>query len=245
MTCLAVTEVSHGYGSGAQRVLALNGLSLEVGPGEVVCIAGPSGSGKTALCHLAAGLESPDMGTVTLAGLPTAGIVDWSQVAIDTQQHGLLPELTVSENVYLPAYRAAADVLHLPSLLTSLDLTELADRVTAATSLGEQQRTSIARALSMSPRVLVLDEPTGHQDDEHVEQVLDVVLTATRSASAVLVCTHDDRVLDVADRVVRLDEGRTLGRLDISETPTSQLLSQTGPARDHLQPGPDRSCASE
>jgi ABC-type lipoprotein export system ATPase subunit len=208
VTVIVVDGVSHGYGAGADRTQALTDVSLTVAEGEVVCVAGPSGSGKTALCHLVAGLETPDTGSVTVAGTSTDGPGDWSLVAVVPQQHGLLAELSVEQNVALPALRTTNGWDGAADVLEALDLTELAGRAAAETSLGEQQRTAIARALVLSPRVLVLDEPTGHQDDRHVEQVLAVVRAAAAAGSAVLVASHDDRVLEAADRVVRLAEGR-------------------------------------
>jgi ABC-type lipoprotein export system ATPase subunit len=208
VTVLVVAGVSHGYGDGADRVQALTDVSLTVAEGEVVCVAGPSGSGKTALCHLVAGLETPDTGSVTVAGTSTAEVGDWSLVAVVPQQHGLLAELSVEQNVALPAMRASNGRDGATDLLAALDLGELAGRAAAETSLGEQQRTAIARALVLAARVLVLDEPTGHQDDGHVEQVLAAVRAAAAAGSAVLVASHDDRVLEAADRVVRLAEGR-------------------------------------
>jgi ABC-type lipoprotein export system ATPase subunit len=205
---LTVSGVSHGYSAGAGRVQVLHDVSLTVAGSEVVCVAGPSGSGKTALCHLVAGLETPDSGSVTVAGTPSADVRDWAVVAVAPQQHGLLAELSVTQNVRLPALRARDESDHTPALLAALDLVDLAHRSSAETSLGEQQRTAIARALVLAPRVLVLDEPTGHQDDDHVEQVLAAVRAAAAAGSAVLVASHDERVLEAADRVVRLDEGR-------------------------------------
>jgi ABC-type lipoprotein export system ATPase subunit len=184
----------------------------------VVCVAGPSGSGKTALCHLAAGFEVPMSGRVTVDGTPSTALDDWAVVAALPQQHGLLGELSVRANVALPGQRAGrgsrltrvAELPGLQRLLEDLDLAELADRAVYETSLGEQQRAALARALVLSPRLAVLDEPTGHQDDDHVAQVLAAVRQSTVAGTGVLVASHDDRVLEAADRVVRLDRGRLL-----------------------------------
>jgi ABC-type lipoprotein export system ATPase subunit len=218
VTVLSVSTVSHAYGDGADQVLVLDDVSLHVDAGEVVCVAGPSGSGKTALCHLAAGFEVPMSGTVTVDGRPSTALDDWAVVAALPQQHGLLGELSVRANVALPGQRAGrgrrlsqpAELPGLQRLLEDLDLAELADRAVDETSLGEQQRAALARALVLSPRLAVLDEPTGHQDDDHVAQVLAVVRQSTAAGTGVLVASHDDRVLDAADRVVRLDRGRLL-----------------------------------
>jgi ABC-type lipoprotein export system ATPase subunit len=206
---LTVSGVSHGYGAGAGRVEVLHDVSLEVAPGELVALAGPSGSGKTTLCHLAAGFESPERGSVTVDGRPAVAVADWSVVAVVPQQHGLLAGLTVEDNVCLPAHRAGVDATaSFAALAEALDLSAFTRRGVLETSLGEQQRTAVARALLLAPRVVVLDEPTGHQDDDHVLEVAEVLVDAARAGSGVLVATHDRRVWDVADRVITIDEGR-------------------------------------
>lgn len=219
MTVLSVSAVSHAYGDGAERVLVLDDVSLHVDAGEVVCVAGPSGSGKTSLCHLAAGFEVPMSGTVTVDGTASTALDDWAVVAALPQQHGLLGELSVRANVALPGQRSGrgsprlSQLPELPEvqrLLDALDLAGLADRAVDETSLGEQQRAALARALVLSPRLAVLDEPTGHQDDDHVAQVLAAVRQSTAYGTGVLVASHDDRVLEAADRVLRLDRGRLL-----------------------------------
>lgn len=211
MSVLEVRAVSHGYGAGTGRVEVLHDVSLAVGPGEFVALAGPSGSGKSTLCHLAAGLESPERGEVTVAGRHADQVTDWAIVAVVPQQHGLLAGLSVADNVCLPAYRAGSDPAPaLAALAEALDLSTFTRRGVLETSLGEQQRTAVARALVLSPRLAVLDEPTGHQDDDHVVQVVAALAAAARSGTAVLVATHDQRVWEVADRVVRLDEGRVI-----------------------------------
>lgn len=210
MSGLEVTRVGHGYGAGAGRVEVLHDVSLTVAPGELVALAGPSGSGKSTLCHLAAGFESPERGSVTVDGRPSAAVADWAVVAVVPQQHGLLAGLTVEDNVCLPAYRAGVDpAAAFASLAEALDLTSFTGRGVLETSLGEQQRTAVARALVLSPRLAVLDEPTGHQDDDHVAQVVAALAAAAHAGSAVLVATHDPRVWEVADRVIGIDEGRT------------------------------------
>ena len=209
---LTVDDVTHSYPDGPTRFTALERLSMSVARGELVCLAGPSGSGKSSLCHVAAGLERPDSGTVEVDGSPPARL-DWSVVSVLPQQHGLVSGLTALQNVRLPGQRLRAaggadGAEELEMLMVSLDVQHLADRSVTDTSIGEQQRIALARALSLSPRLSVLDEPTGHQDDDHVEQVLAALRRATEAGTAVLVASHDTRVVDVADRVVRLDGGR-------------------------------------
>jgi ABC-type lipoprotein export system ATPase subunit len=209
-TVLLVADVVHTYADGPHRLRALDGVTLEVGDGEMVCLAGPSGSGKSSLCHLAAGMEVADSGRVEVDGSAPAAL-DWSAVSVLPQQHGMVSGLTVAENVALPARRLGLDrAVDLDGLLQSLDVHHLAGRLVSDISIGEQQRTALARALVLGPRLAVLDEPTGHQDDEHVEAVLAAVQAAAASGTAVLVASHDQRVVEATDRVVRLDSGRVV-----------------------------------
>jgi len=127
-------------------------------------------------------------------------------VSLLPQRLALAPELSVAENALLPARLRGRAVD--PLLLESLGLDAIADRPVHETSLGEQQRTALARALVLGPSVAVLDEPTGHQDDEHVGLLLDALVAAARAGTLVLVATHDQRVIDVADETVRLRSGR-------------------------------------
>lgn len=216
---LVLDGVGVRYRSGPVELTVLHDVSLEVAAGEVVCLSGPSGSGKSTLCHVVAGFEAPSSGTASVLGRPTTALHDWGVVAVVPQRLGLVPELTVAESVALPralrgpqsaADGPGGDLVPVAELLADLGLGGLGHRYVGETSMGEQQRTAIARARSLDSALLVLDEPTGSQDDEHVDLVLAAVAGAARRGSAVLVSTHDDRVLAVADRVVALDEGRVV-----------------------------------
>jgi ABC-type lipoprotein export system ATPase subunit len=198
--------VGRSYGRGAGALVALRDIDLELNAGEVVAVVGRSGSGKSTLCHVLAGLEQPTSGSVRVAGQPLASAPDWDDVAILPQRLGLAGELTVAENAFLPCWlRGRSGDLE---LLRLLGLQTLADRRAGATSLGEQQRTALVRALSNRPRVVVLDEPTGHQDDDNVERVQACLALGRERGAAMLVATHDHRLVRSADRVVRLDGGR-------------------------------------
>jgi ABC-type lipoprotein export system ATPase subunit len=216
-TALEVSGVTHTYASRhASPVTALHDVDLVAQRGELVCLAGPSGSGKSTLCHLAAGLERPSHGTVRVGGQAPDRIRDWRMVAVAPQRHGLIPDLTVAENVWLPVHYGAgrgsdagADGA-VETALELLDVAHIEGRMARQTSLGEQQRTAVARAIVLRPSLVVLDEPTSHQDDEHVDQVLEAFLAVRGHGTAVLVASHDERVIEVADRTVRLDEGRVV-----------------------------------
>ena len=201
-----VRGVSHTRGSGAAATRVLHEVDLALAPAAMVVLAGRSGSGKSTLCHLVAGVMAPTAGQVLVAGRPAHPVADWAEVSLLPQRLSLDPELTVAENVLLPAglRRRKAGT----ELLDRLGLTPIAGRPARDTSLGEQQRTALARALILEPTVAVLDEPTGHQDDDHVHLVLDVLAAAVRSGTLALVASHDPRVIDIADVVVRMRSGR-------------------------------------
>jgi ABC-type multidrug transport system ATPase subunit len=184
----------------------LHDVSLTLPPARLAVLAGRSGSGKTTLCHLVAGIMPPSAGQVLVSDRPAHSIKDWAEVSLLPQRLALDPELTVAENALLPAgLRGRAGD---PDLLERLGLAPIAGRPARETSVGEQQRTALARALVLAPAVAVLDEPTAHQDDEHVQLVLDLLAVAGRAGTLVLVATHDPRVIDIADRTVHLRSGR-------------------------------------
>jgi ABC-type lipoprotein export system ATPase subunit len=206
VSALELRAVTHGTREHGRPVL--DGVDLAVTPGEVVALVGRSGSGKSTVCQLAFGLERPDRGEVVVDGSPAGPSAPWSVVALQPQRLGLAPELGVEENALLPCWLAG--VTPPSDLLESLHLAHIGSRAAGLTSLGEQQRTGVARAVCLRPRLVLLDEPTAHQDDENVDRVLGAVTAAAREGSAVLVATHDPRVVAAADRSVHLDGGRVV-----------------------------------
>ncbi|HEX5203798.1 MAG TPA: ATP-binding cassette domain-containing protein [Actinoplanes sp.] len=201
MTGSLVEVRSVGHANGVLR-----DVSLSLPPATLAVLAGRSGSGKSTLCHLIAGVMRPSAGEVLVGGKPAHRAVDWATVSLLPQRLALEPELSVAENVLLPAGVRGASTDR--GLLDRLGLAGIAARPARDTSLGEQQRTALARALVLTPAVAVLDEPTAHQDDEHVELVLTAVRAAVDAGSLAVVATHDQRVIDIADTVVRLSSGQ-------------------------------------
>lgn len=202
MTGPLVEVRAAGHTRGATRVL--DRIDLSLAPATLVVLAGRSGSGKSTLCHLIAGVMAPTIGEVLVAGRPAHPVADWATVALLPQRLALDPELTVAENILLPAGLRGRSP---DGLLDRLGLAAIAARPARDTSLGEQQRTALARALVLNPAVAVLDEPTAHQDDEHVHLVLAALAAAVSAGTLAVVATHDQRVIDVADTVVRLGQG--------------------------------------
>ncbi|WP_116452197.1 ABC transporter ATP-binding protein [Blastococcus litoris] len=210
---LTATDVSKTYRRGREQVHALRGVSIAVRPGEVVALLGRSGSGKTTLLNCLLGWETPDAGSVQVPGAPTPAAADWSTVAVVPQRFGLLDELSLADNVALPARLAGAPDPRETAVATlgTLRLAHLADRMPDEVSLGEQQRTAIARALVVRPSFLIADEPTGRLDEELSTHVLTTLREVYAAAgTGVLVASHDPVVVAAADRVVRLSDGQVV-----------------------------------
>ncbi|WP_369137527.1 ABC transporter ATP-binding protein [Modestobacter versicolor] len=210
MTVLRAVDVHKTHRRGQERVHALRGVSLEVHPGEVVLLLGRSGSGKTTLLNCLLGWETPDSGTVSVPGAAEPAAASWRTVAVVPQRFGLLEELSLADNVTVPARLAGVDRPREAALATLADLGlgHLADRSPDEVSLGEQQRTALARALVVRPAFLVADEPTARLDEETSTRVL--ALLRDRYAAAgtgVLLAGHDPLAVAIADRVVRLSDG--------------------------------------
>jgi len=207
---LIVGGLHKSYRRGPETVHALRGVDLAVKPGELTVLLGRSGSGKTTLLNCIAGWETSDRGSVMLPDAPGAA-TPWQQLAVVPQRFGLLPELTLAENVALPVRLAR---LPGPSrtareLLLALEIDHLAGRMPDEVSLGEQQRAAIARGLSVRPRVLLADEPTGRLDEDLSARVIDVLREfCTEHGTVVLIASHDPIAEQQAHRVVRLRDGR-------------------------------------
>ena len=199
---------------GSEPVHALDGVDLRVSAGELVALVGPSGSGKSTLLALLCGWESADSGTLAYAGALAdrpPSTLGWPELALVPQALGLVPDLSLADNVLLPARLRGglADARERAGqLLADFGLAHLADRYPYQASLGEQQRVAVARALLLRPAVLLADEPTAHQDRGHADVLLDAFTTQAREGSAVLIATHDEIAWSRADRVLSMRDGR-------------------------------------
>jgi ABC-type lipoprotein export system ATPase subunit len=202
------------FARGTEPVHALAGVDLTVAAGELVALVGPSGSGKSTLLALLCGWETADSGTLAyggaLAGRPPSTL-GWRELALVPQALGLVPDLSLADNVLLPARLAdgaAAAPERTAELLEELGIAHLADRYPHQASLGEQQRVAVARALLLRPAVLLADEPTAHQDRGHADALLDALTAQARAGSSVLIATHDEIAWSHADRVLTMRDGR-------------------------------------
>jgi putative ABC transport system ATP-binding protein len=202
-----LTGVARCFRSRAESVVAVSDLSLELHRGELVALVGPSGSGKTTALNLLLGWEQPDAGTVERTYDRAEG---WAAQAVVPQDLGLLGELTVRQNVAVAARLCGAPAPPVDELLAEVGLSALADRLPRELSVGEQQRCAVARAVSCSPVLLAADEPTAHQDERHADMVMEVLARVAAAGGAVLVLTHDTRLMEAVDRVVSILDGRIL-----------------------------------
>ena len=213
---LEARGVVKSYKRGPEKVLALDEADLVLRAGELVALVGPSGSGKTTLLNILAGWEKPDRGELRWQGHPGHDMrrLPWRSLAVVPQRLGLLEELSVRENVELPLRLEGSlddpGSARATELLQWLHLEHLADRPPSETSLGEQQRAALARAVLPVPAVLLADEPAGHQDRASSELVLRTLRAAARRGTACLVATHNPDSLVFCDRSVEMLDGRVV-----------------------------------
>jgi ABC-type lipoprotein export system ATPase subunit len=198
-------EIRKTFHRAGEDIVAVDGVSVAVRSGELAALLGSSGSGKTTVLNVLAGWEQPDSGVISVPG------PGWDDVAVLPQRFGLLGELTVRENVEYPARLAGRlDEARpwLEELLAGLGLAELADRFPHETSIGQQQRAALVRALALRPRLLLVDEPTGHQDLVSAYAVVRALRAAAERGSACLVATHERELIPFFDTVFTLAGGR-------------------------------------
>ncbi|GGS98995.1 MULTISPECIES: ABC transporter ATP-binding protein [Streptomyces] len=220
---VVVDGVHRTFGSGERAVHALRGASFEVARGSLTALKGRSGSGKTTLLNLVGGLDAPSGGTVTvdgtdLAGLDEAGLLALrrDRIGFVFQSFGLIPVLTAAENVGVPMRMRGVPAKEREerarTLLALVGLAEHAEQRPGELSGGQQQRVAVARALANEPALIIADEPTGQLDSETGRSIMQLLRAVARSEGVtVLVATHDPVLLELADEVVELRDGRIAG----------------------------------
>jgi lipoprotein-releasing system ATP-binding protein len=196
----------------------LQGVSLDVRAGEVVALWGASGSGKSTLLHLLGGLDAPDSGTLAVCGLDPCHEASRNQLRREAvgfvfQLHNLIPDLTVEENIRVPALAAGRGKTDTAARVRVLvEQVGLAHRIghrVQDLSGGERQRTAICRALMNAPRLLLADEPTGALDEQTGDAIFALLKElAAREGVAVVLATHERRFAEACDRIVRVRNGR-------------------------------------
>ena len=222
MAAVVVDNLSHAFGQGEMRREVLQNISFSIEPGEVVLLTGPSGCGKTTLLTLIGALRTVQQGEVSVLGesLNGAGRRRRQQVrrriGMSFQGHNLLRCLTAEQNVQMGAdllpdlsYRARRDEAR--QWLRAVGLEDHMAKVPHDLSGGQKQRVAIARALAANPRLLLADEPTAALDSRTGREVVELLRRLAREQScAVLMVTHDPRIVDVADRLLQMEDGRLM-----------------------------------
>lgn len=222
MGIVEAREIKKYYGSGEARVKALDGISLSVEKGEFVAIVGSSGSGKTTLLNMLGGLDVPDSGEVIIDGKRLNDFSDDEltvfrrrKIGFIFQQYNLLPMLNVWENIILPVKMDGlkADREYLKEVTAMLGLSDKQDRLPEELSGGQQQRVAIARALAAKPAIVLADEPTGNLDSRTSQDVLGLLkITGEKYSQTIVMITHNEEIAQLADRIVRIEDGKIVGR---------------------------------
>ena len=219
---VGVREVTRTFGSGHTAVHALREVSFTIRRGQLVAVCGRSGSGKTTLLNIIGGLDMPSSGSLEVVGQDVTRMNERERmtlrrntVAFIFQSFGLIPMLSAAENVGIPlritGTQSRARDERVATMLSIVGLSEHAAHRPNELSGGQQQRIAIARALAGSPKLLIADEPTSQLDLETGRQIMRLLLTVVRSEGiTALVATHDEALMDLADEVLRLEDGHVV-----------------------------------
>lgn len=210
-------ELSKIYGSGENRVVALDKAGLKIDQGDFISIIGPSGSGKSTLLHLLSGLDRPTSGSLTYNGKDIYSFHDKElsafrrrRIGFIFQQFNLLPVLTARENIIMPILldKKQPDEAYLDQLTSLLGIQERMSHLPHELSGGQQQRVAIARAMAAQPDIIFADEPTGNLDSKSGGEVMELLKNVQRKMDKTLVIiTHDNRIAQMADRQFVIIDG--------------------------------------
>jgi putative ABC transport system ATP-binding protein len=214
-----IRGICKAYRRGSQRVSVLEGIDIDIAPGEFLALMGPSGSGKSTLLNLIAGIDTADSGYIRVAGLDITTLDDrqlarWrsAHVGFIFQFYNLMPVLTALENVELPLLLTTLSARqrreHVQLALELVGLSDRLDHYPSQLSGGQQQRVAIARAIVTDPTILVADEPTGDLDRQSAAEVLDLMGELNRQfGKTIIMVTHDPRAAERARIIRHLDKG--------------------------------------
>ena len=218
---LETKELRKYYGTGANQVRALDGVSLSVRQGEFVAVVGTSGSGKSTLLHMLGGLDRPTAGKVFVDGKDIFSLKDDAlcifrrrKIGFVFQSYNLVPVLNVEENITLPieldGNRIDRDFIR--EIVGILGLEQKLNSLPAELSGGQQQRVAIARALATKPAIILADEPTGNLDSATSQDVLSLLkVTGDQFGQTIVMITHNEEIAQTADRIIRIEDGRIAG----------------------------------
>lgn len=221
MTILSTRNLRKIYGAGETEVHALDGVDFQVDKGEFVAIVGTSGSGKSTLLHMLGGLDRPTSGTVTVDGKDIFTLKDEAltifrrrKIGFVFQNYNLVSVLNVYENIVLPVQLDGNEPerKYVDSIIDMLGLSAKLSNLPGNLSGGQQQRVAIARALAAKPAIILADEPTGNLDSRTSQDVLSLLkISSQKLAQTVVMITHNEEIAQLADRIIRIEDGRIVG----------------------------------
>ena len=221
MEILRTENLTKIYGKGNAKVVALNNVSFSVEKGEFVAIVGASGSGKSTLLHLLGGVDRPTSGKVFIDGKDIFNFNDDKlaifrrrQIGLIYQFYNLIPILDVEENITLPLLldNREIDKSILDDVINKMGLQDRRNHLPHELSGGQQQRVSIGRALITNPTIILADEPTGNLDSKAISEIVELLKRANREyKQTVILITHNMEIAKLADRVLKLADGKIVG----------------------------------
>lgn len=222
MAILETRGLRKVYGSGDTEVRALDGVDLTVEKSEFVAVVGTSGSGKSTLLHMLGGLDRPTSGSVTVDGRELSTLKDEEltifrrrKIGFVFQNYNLVPVLNVYENIVLPIQLDGGqpDKGYTDQIIETLGLGSKLQNLPGNLSGGQQQRVAMARALAAKPAIILADEPTGNLDSRTSQDVMSLLkVTSQRFAQTIVMITHNEEIAQMADRIIRIDDGRIVVR---------------------------------
>ena len=222
MSILQTTELKKYYGAKPNITRALDGVTLSIEKGEFVAIVGTSGSGKSTLLNMIGGLDVPTSGKVIVDGRELSTLKDEQltifrrrKIGFIFQNYNLVPVLNVYENIVLPVELDGnkVDKKFMKEVVQMLGLEDKLNNMPNNLSGGQQQRVAIARALVSKPAIVLADEPTGNLDSKTSQDVLGLMkVTGQKFAQTMVMITHNEEIAQMADRIVRIEDGRILAR---------------------------------
>lgn len=233
-----VRALEKSFGEGLNRIHVLKQVSLQANTGEIMMLVGPSGCGKTTLLSAIAGTLKVESGTIHVFGSPlekmsNSALTDFraKNIGFIFQQFNLIPTLSVAENVGVPlliqGYSNRVAIKRAREMLEKVGLGDRWNERPNKLSGGQQQRVAIARALVHEPPLVICDEPTAALDARNGEIVLDLFREVARSANrAVIIVTHDNRILSYADRIARMDDGEIVEVIEQNDQRTQHFIHE-------------------
>ena len=225
MTILKTLDLKKYYGDGDTQVKALDGVNFKVEEGEFVAVVGTTGSSKSTLLHMIGGLDRPTSGKVEVAGKDIFTLKDDEltifrrrKIGFIFQSYNLVPVLSVYENIVLPISLDGnkIDQTHIESIIETLGLQSKVGNLPGQLSGGQQQRVASARARASKPAIILADEPTGNLDSSTSLDVMGLLkVTSDKFKQTMVMITHNEEIAQMADRIIRIEDGRIVGDRDV------------------------------